>query len=115
MAQTKRKRRTKHRGNAAGMVEARGRTGRKPLEGERHPAGAKPARRDRWDEPPTWSGSAKRAALIAVPLLLIFAFVLGRPAGQVAVLALVLFVTYIPMTYFTDLLLHRRRRAKGSG
>ena len=29
MAQTKRKRRTKHRGNAAGMVEARGRTGRR--------------------------------------------------------------------------------------
>ena len=28
MAQTKRKRRSKHRGNAAGMVEVRGRTGR---------------------------------------------------------------------------------------
>ena len=30
MAQTKRKRQTKHRGNAAGIVETRGRTGRKP-------------------------------------------------------------------------------------
>ena len=30
MAQTKRKRRTKHRGNAAGQVETRGRTGRPP-------------------------------------------------------------------------------------
>jgi hypothetical protein len=30
MAQTKRKRRTKHRGNAAGTIESRGRTGRKP-------------------------------------------------------------------------------------
>ena len=29
MAQTKRKRRTKHRGNAAGVVEARGRTSRR--------------------------------------------------------------------------------------
>ena len=35
MAQTKRKRRTKHRGNAAGSVEARGRTGRKPTDQER--------------------------------------------------------------------------------
>ena len=35
MAQTKRKRRTKHRGNAAGMVETRGRTGRKPGPAER--------------------------------------------------------------------------------
>ena len=30
MAQTKRKRRSKHRGTAAGTIEARGRTGRKP-------------------------------------------------------------------------------------
>ena len=34
MASTKRKRRTKHRGNAAGMVEVRGRTGRRPTESE---------------------------------------------------------------------------------
>src|SRR6266516_1140874 len=35
MAQTKRKRRTKHRGNAAGAIESRGRTGRKPTPEER--------------------------------------------------------------------------------
>ena len=35
MAQTKRKRQTKHRGNAAGVVEARGRTGRKPTAAEK--------------------------------------------------------------------------------
>jgi hypothetical protein len=35
MAQTKRKRRSKHRGNAAGTVEARGRTGRPPTPEER--------------------------------------------------------------------------------
>ena len=35
MAQTRRRRRTKHRGNAAGVVEARGRTGRKPTAAEK--------------------------------------------------------------------------------
>jgi len=35
MAQTKRKRQTKHRGNAAGVVESRGRTGRKPTKAEK--------------------------------------------------------------------------------
>jgi hypothetical protein len=35
MAQTRRKRQTKHRGNAAGVVESRGRTGRKPTPGEK--------------------------------------------------------------------------------
>ena len=50
MAQTKKKRRTKHRGNAAGVVEARGRTGRKPTAEERkrrEGGGAAQARRDR--------------------------------------------------------------------
>ena len=35
MAQTRRKRQTKHRGNAAGVVESRGRTGRKPTAAEK--------------------------------------------------------------------------------
>ena len=56
MAQTKRKRQTKHRGNAAGVVESRGRTGRKPTAAEN--AGPKQAeetkRIPRQDRPPTW-------------------------------------------------------------
>ena len=44
MAQTKRKRRTKHRGNAAGSIEARGRTGRKPTAEEQKAAGRTDAR-----------------------------------------------------------------------
>ena len=35
MAQTKRKRRTKHRGTAAGTIQTRGRTGRPPTAEER--------------------------------------------------------------------------------
>ena len=51
MAQTKRKRRTKHRGNAAGMVEARGRTGRKPDAPSRAARGARRAGApDRFDQ-----------------------------------------------------------------
>ena len=47
MAQTKRKRRnTKHRGNAAGIVEQRGRTSRPPSPEERKKA-ARAARADR--------------------------------------------------------------------
>ena len=38
MAQTKRKRRSKHRGTAAGTIEARGRTGRKPTANEQKKA-----------------------------------------------------------------------------
>ena len=50
MAQTRRKRQTKHRGNAAGVIEARGRTGRKPTAAEKSgkgPQGARPQDRRR--------------------------------------------------------------------
>ena len=58
MAQTKRKRRTKHRGNAAGMVEARGRTGRKPGPAERKAGRRARARQDRFSKPPTVRSAA---------------------------------------------------------
>src|SRR4051794_18870896 len=60
VAQTKKRRQTKHRGNAAGMVEARGRTGRKPTDGERKldaKAEGRRRREERMNRPPTWSGA----------------------------------------------------------
>ena len=65
MAQTKRKRRTKHRGNAAGTIEARGRTGRPPSPDERKKQSREQARQARSNRPPTWQGAIKRAGLAA--------------------------------------------------
>ena len=62
MAQTKRKRRTKHRGNAAGSIEARGRTGRKPTPEEMK----KDARARRQAKPPTWNGAILKLSLIHI-------------------------------------------------
>ena len=74
MAQTRRRRRTKHRGNAAGVVEARGRTGRKPTAAEKGSPSAQSARtkqqrrEERYDRPPTWRGAFYRALFAAVAL-----------------------------------------------
>ena len=69
MAQTRKRRQTKHRGNAAGMVESRGRTGRRPEPGERKKLDAKAEarlrREQRLNSPPTWRGSLNRAAIAA--------------------------------------------------
>ena len=65
MAQTKRKRRTKHRGTAAGTIEARGRTGRPPTAEERKKQARMSARERRLNTPPTWKRSLKRAAFAA--------------------------------------------------
>ena len=81
MAQTKRKRQTKHRGNAAGVVESRGRTGRKPTAAEKSgkadaAARGKEKRLDKRDRPPTWRGAFFQAMFAAVLMLLVSA----RPA-----------------------------------
>jgi hypothetical protein len=120
MAQTKRKRRSKHRGTAAGTIEARGRTGRKPTSAEKKGDGkgkdktAAERRTDRLNRPPSWRSAINRAAIAAVILiaLSIFAFK-QKPAASIgfAVFALVI---YIPMGYYLDKFLYNRRmRAKG--
>jgi Flp pilus assembly protein TadB len=115
MSQTKRRRRTKHRGNAAGVVESRGRTGRRPTTDERKSAkGA--ARPHRLDQPPTWGSAAKRTAVILAPLVVVLALVSKPPAVQLIILAVFIFILYVPLGYYTDLWMYRRRqrqRAEG--
>lgn len=116
MAQTKKKRQTKHRGNAAGKIEARGRTGRKPTADEskaraRMDAAAK--RQMRLDSPPTWRGALNRA-LVATLFFFVLLVLLFRDqpfAGKIFIAVFMLLV-YIPMGYYTDLFIYRRRQAK---
>lgn len=118
MAQTKRKRQTKHRGNAAGVVESRGRTGRKPTAAEKE---GKP-REDRnsipkRDRPPTWLGAFYRAMAAAVLMLLISLFLLKKPNEAIALFPIVL-IFYVPISYYTDMWLYNRRmrgKAKQGG
>ena len=111
VAQTKRKRRSKHRGTPAGTIESRGRTGRKPTEDERAKAAAQ-RRANRFDEPPNWRGAATRAA-IAAGIFLIAVLALFRQPVQAAVpIALFMFLVYIPLGFYTDQFLYRRRQAK---
>jgi glycerol uptake facilitator-like aquaporin len=106
MAQTKRKRRSKHRGNAAGMVETRGRTGR-PVE----PAKRGASRTDRLDRPPSWRSAANRAA-IATVLFIAVITVLQKNFALALVIGLLMFVTYIPLGYYTDSYIYKKRQAK---
>ena len=74
MAQTKRRRQTKHRGNAAGIVEARGRTGR-AADAPREKGGkaARTARRSRARTARRSGAAAFMRASIATIVLMVVA------------------------------------------
>jgi hypothetical protein len=118
MASTRR-RRTKHRGNAAGVVEARGRTGRKPTAAEKDPktkkaVTARERREARLDKPPTWRGALNRALVATALMMALFLFALphkGNNTGFIALIPVVLLI-YTPMGYYTDLFIYRRRQRK---
>ena len=116
MAQSRKRRQTKHRGNAAGVVETRGRTGRKPTESERKvdsKAQARQRREDRLNKPPTWRSSLNRAA-IAAGLFVVAVIVLGQnPAAAVSLGAIMLLI-YVPLSFYTDTFIYKRRQAKKS-
>ena len=115
MAQTKRKRRTKHRGNAGGAIEARGRTGRKPTADERKSQAkmtAQQRREERLNKPPTWAGATQRAALATLIFVIALLLVFREPVTRVIALSGFILLLYIPMGYYTDLFMYRRRQAK---
>ena len=115
MAQTKRKRQTKHRGNAAGIVESRGRTGRKPTTAEKTGQGNDSAKKkdrllDARDRPPTWRGAFYKALVAAVLLVAVslFLFAKKKPAEAFEIFPVVL-AMYVPTSYYTDRWMYRRR------
>jgi Flp pilus assembly protein TadB len=116
MAQTKRKRQTKHRGNAAGVVESRGRTGRRPTAAEKSAEGREKAqkraqREQRYDRPPTWRGAFYRALVAAVLMVVVSMFLVKNTLQAVLIFPLVL-AMYVPISYYTDLWMYRRRLRK---
>ena len=112
MAQTKRKRRTKHRGTAAGTVTNRGRTGRPPTAEERKKTSRAQAREARLNKPPTWRGAINRA-LLAAGFMWIFLLVTSKGNVIAAVLfAVFAFALYVPSGYYLENYLYQRRQRK---
>ena len=112
MAPTKRKRRsTKHRGNAAGMVETRGRTGRKTGAADSKGA-ARRARMDRFSKPPTVRSAVQRSSIAAVVFVAAMILIVHQPVPAAIALGGFVLLFYVPLSYYTDLFFYRRRQAK---
>ena len=119
MGQTKRKRRNKHRGNAVGVVEARGRTS-KPSEtvkkngATRTTRGVSSARAAL--KPPTLKSAAIKALMGIVILFIFFRFIgEGTSTAQALTMCAVAFVLYTPLMYWTDKWIYNRKLKQQQG
>jgi hypothetical protein len=117
VAQTRKKRRRKHRGTQAGTIDRAGRTGRSRTREEAKQI-TRQRRAERLDRPPTWKGSAQRAAIAAALFGVLVVVLFKREPAQGAFLAAFMFLIYIPLGYLTDRAIHnfrqRRKAAAGS-
>jgi len=119
---SKRRRPTKHRGNAAGAIEARGRTGRKPTAAEKSGSGGRSGagrprststpRPKRYERPPTWKAAGLKAAAAAIVVYAISALLLKRPVSSNLLLLPVVLGIYAPLIYYTDMFMYRRYQRK---
>jgi hypothetical protein len=98
------------------MVESRGRTGRKPTGAEKQGTArargkGATARPNRFERPPTWKGAFVRAMAAALLMLLISLVLLKGKSNQAIAIFPIVLLIYIPVSYYTDLWLYRRRMA----
>jgi cytochrome c-type biogenesis protein CcmH/NrfG len=114
MAQTKRKRRTKHRGNAAGTIEARGRTGRPLSAEEKKKQTRQSARERRLNTPPTWKSVLARAGMAAAIMfpLTILLFAKSHRIASAVFFTGFAFLIYVPLGYYVDMTMYQRRQRK---
>jgi hypothetical protein len=111
MAQTRRRRRRKHRGTQGGSIDRRRARGR-PRSRDEARAQARRRGQDRRDVAPTWRSAFNRAAIGAVVFFVLAATLLKQPIGAAIVLSLTMMLIYVPLGYYVDRFFYRRRIAK---
>lgn len=109
MAKSKQRRQRKHRGSQSGRVDPTRRT--RPRTREQAKAQMR-ARNQKTasDRQPTWSGAAKRAVLAAVVFFAALALLFRQPIGASVSLSAMMLLLYIPMGFYFDSMLYRRRK-----
>jgi hypothetical protein len=111
MAQTRKKRRRKHRGTQGGRVDPNRRQGR-PRNREEAKARARAGRKGpaaRIDAPPTWRSAIIRALVAAVIFTVLLVLLFQRPIGAALALGGFMLVFYVPAGYYVDTAMWRRR------
>ena len=109
MAQTKNKRKRKHRGTPAGTVERRSGSSRVKKDAKQI---SRERREERMNREPTWRGSLNRAAIAAVVFGVLLFVLFDNDPARSAYLALLMFFLYIPLGYLTDKAIYNFRQRR---
>jgi hypothetical protein len=110
MAQTKKKRRRKHRGTQGGRVDANRKPSRPRSRAEaKARARSTTNRPPRGDQPPTWRSSIVRGLVAAVIFTVLLLLIFKRSPGAALGLGAFMLVFYIPAGYYIDLMMWRKR------
>lgn len=111
MAQTKKKRRRKHRGTQAGGLDTRRRRSKPKTRAEaRNQARSRSRSRTvQKNAPPTWKGATIRGAIASGVFLILLVLLFRRTIVQALPIAIFMLVFYIPAGYYMDLFIWRRR------
>ncbi len=116
MAQTRKRRRRKHRGTQGGRIDTGNRRKARPRTREEARARAKSKRGtgpNRLDRPPTWRSATIRGVIAAALFVALLLLAFKRSPGEALGFGAFMLVFYIPAGYYIDQMMWRRReRAK---
>ena len=125
MAQTRKRRRRKHRGTQGGSID-RGRAGggrprsrqeardraRSQLKSGKKSKGKSTKTFDRRDVPPTWRSAVNRALIGAAIFAVLLIVPFHQPPGSAIALAVLMLALYVPMGYTIEKFFYNRRQAQ---
>jgi hypothetical protein len=114
MAQTKKKRRRKHRGTQGGRIDTRPARGRARSRGEAQAKARSRTKKKggpRVPDPPSWSSALKKGGVAAVLFLGILALMGQNPIATVVV-AIAMLGFYVPLAFMMDRFFYQRHLRK---
>jgi hypothetical protein len=109
VAQTRKRRRRKHRGTQGGRIDTKRRS--RPRSREEAKARARSSKRTpRTDRPPTWRSAINRGLIAAGLFVALILVIFRQPVGQAIAFGAFMLAFYIPMGYFIDRFFYNRRQ-----
>jgi hypothetical protein len=114
MAQTKKKRRRKHRGTQGGRIDrapSRGRARNRAEAKARARSRTKQRRDPRTPQPPSWPSALRKGGIASV-LFFVLLMVFGQSPVASAAVAILMMGFYVPMSFLMDRFLYQRYERK---